>query len=104
MAMEKSPIGDMFKIVFEQVNGQWQWMALQEPYARHLIRGIASGVDHLASLGIAHGDLKIENILMFWTNGQAVAGTDAQRILAMTPKLTDFNNSARGPPNGMCTI
>lgn len=98
MAMEFSPIGDLFNVLKVEVNGTPQWMPLKEHFCRHLIRGIAEGVRHLFNLGIAHGDIKPENVLLFWTSDEPVG--EENQIMAMTPKLADFNQSSLGPPNG----
>ncbi len=50
--------------------GEKIWVPLEEFEAKHLIRGVTEGLRHMHSLGIAHGDLKLEDILLFFDETQ----------------------------------
>ena len=104
LVMEWSPIGSLRHLVHQyNVNNQLVWLPLQEVYCRHFIRGIAEGIGHLHGLGVAHGDLKMGNVILVWKEFQPgeVRDYTANRFLLMTPKLIDFNNSKVGQPGGM---
>ena len=96
---ELAPIGDLDSVLNEvNAAGDMVWYPLKPLYARHLILGVANGVQHLLSLGICHGDIKLENILIFWS--QQTFGYDYRlsRFIRMVPKLCDFTNSEMGEP------
>ena len=100
---EFAPIGDLFRVLHRlSPDGQEiVWQPLKPQYCRHFIRGIANGISHLHSLGISHGDLKLENILVGWRQPPLNPQYESYRIsqfMSMVPKLTDFNNSDMGIP------
>jgi serine/threonine protein kinase len=92
---EFSEMGDLFEMTKQMTNtGEKVWVPLSELKARHLIRGIAEGLKHLHSIGIAHGDLKPDNILIFRNmlqNETTLRGRE--RFDRFLPKITDFSNS-----------
>ena len=100
---ELAPIGDLYEVVRQfNSNGEAVWRPLKPQYCRHLIRGIARGLQHMFSLGISHGDIKLENILIDWYKPEANTPQDYRisRFMRMVPKLTDFNSSKIGIPGG----
>ena len=92
--------GDLYQLLQETIQGQSIWVALLPQYCRHLIQGIARGVQHLFSLGISHGDIKLENVLVTYAQGS----TGAKDYMHIIPKLNDFNNSKMEPPGSKSTI
>ena len=86
MGCEYSTIGDLFKYMEGHV-----WQPMQEKAAKYLIRCIASGIQHLHGLDIGHGDIKPENVLLFSSNTEAMAG--AQEVTDFVPKICDFSTS-----------
>jgi serine/threonine protein kinase len=98
---ELSEIGDLFDAT-QRITGTGEqiWIPLEEFEAKHLIRGVAEGLRHMHNLGIAHGDLKPKNILLFFdeTQEHKIDGFDQ-----FLPKITDFSNSRmcrpHDPPN-----
>ena len=96
---ELAPIGDLDSLLTQENEaGDVVQYPLKPLYARHLIRGVANGVQHLLSLGICHGDIKLENILMFWNQQNFGNDYRLNRFIRMVPKLCDFSNSASGEP------
>ena len=92
--------GDLFNLVKDKSQGKDIWVAILPQYARHLIHGIASGVQHLFSLGISHGDIKLENVMIVYEAGHF----GPKDYMKMIPKLIDFNNSKMGQPGGKFLI
>ena len=99
---ELAPIGDLDSyLTQENEAGDEVWYPLKPLYARHLIRGVAQGVQHLLTLGLCHGDIKLENILLFWSQENFGNDYRLNRFIRMLPKLCDFSNSEWGEPGGM---
>ncbi|CAG2111351.1 unnamed protein product [Medioppia subpectinata] len=98
IVMEFGPIGDLHSQLRIVNNAQQlAWVPLQSVFARHVIRGVAEGVRHLFSLNIIHGDIKPENVMLFW--GPAALPINDRRV-HWVPKLTDFSNSRADPYGG----
>lgn len=79
LVMELCNGGELFGLIERQG-------ALGEPEALELFRGVLSGLSHLHSVGIAHRDLKLENVLL---------GGEANR----TPKICDLGLAHVHPPS-----
>ena len=79
LVLELCSGGELFGLIERQG-------ALGEAEARELFRGMLSGLTHLHSVGIAHRDLKLENVLL---------GGKAHR----TPKICDLGLAHVHPPS-----
>lgn len=71
--------GDLYDLCHLQKNNR-----LDVLLARHLFRQISSGINYMHARGIAHRDIKAENILMFTSNDTPYN---------LTAKLSDFGLS-----------
>ena len=102
IVMDLVPLGDLF-LLLQETNGQGDqiWKPVKPQYCRHLIKGVALGLKHLFSLGIGHGDLKLENILISSIGGEDISRSD---YFKMVPKLIDFNNSIMVEPGSKSLI
>ena len=74
--------------------GQKVWKPLRQTECRHLIKGIAKGLKHLHDMPMAHGDLKLANVLLFRKPGSSDerAGFESE-FDRFIPKLADFGQS-----------
>lgn len=96
---EYSECGDLFQMLqVTNSKGQRVWRPLCEEDSRHLIKGIAQGLKHLHSIPMAHGDLKLPNVLLF--RAQKTKNLSRRTDLAseagfeeFVPKLADFGQS-----------
>lgn len=83
--------GELYQRVIERAKKNPQ--PFSEPEAAHILQQILAAVAHCHSRGIAHRDVKLENILMAANKKKASA--DPLEI-----KLIDFGLAARLPQNG----
>jgi 5'-AMP-activated protein kinase catalytic alpha subunit len=67
MAMEYLPGGDLFQALQDLSGNQ-----VREAVARDVIGQLLSAILHMHASGIVHRDLKLENILLDWSDGDQI--------------------------------
>lgn len=76
IAMEHVSEGELFDYVQKQEG-------MKEEAAKEMFRGIVNGMQHCHSKGIAHRDLKLENILLDKENVPKVSISNCKHMLIL---------------------